>query len=131
MPIRVLASVIERDHRLLVCRRPLHKRHGGLWEFPGGKVREGESDLEAARRELWEELGVEVTGVGPVAFSVPDPGSDFVIEFLPVAIRGEPECLEHMAVEWREEEELLSLPLAPSDRRYVAFRRDGGGKGGG
>ncbi len=51
MPIRVLASVIERDHRLLVCRRPLHKRHGGLWEFPGGKVREGESDLEAARRE--------------------------------------------------------------------------------
>jgi hypothetical protein len=49
MPIRVLASVIERDQRLLVCRRPLHKRHGGLWEFPGGKVREGESDLEAVR----------------------------------------------------------------------------------
>jgi len=40
------------------------------------------------------------------------------------------ERLEHMAVEWREEEELLSLPLAPGDRRYVAFRRDGGGKGG-
>ena len=73
---------------------------------------------------------VEVTGVGAVALSVPDPGSDFVIEFLPVEIRGEPECLEHMAVEWRAEEELLSLPLAPSDRRYVAFRRDGGGDGG-
>jgi 8-oxo-dGTP diphosphatase len=130
MPIRVLASVVERDQRLLVCRRPLHKRHGGLWEFPGGKVREGESDLEAARRELREELGVEVTGVGAVALSVPDPGSDFVIEFLPVEIRGEPECLEHMAVEWRAEEELLSVPLAPSDRRYVAFRRDGGGERG-
>ena len=37
MPIRVLASVIERDNRLLVCRRPLHKRHGGLGEFPAGK----------------------------------------------------------------------------------------------
>jgi 8-oxo-dGTP diphosphatase len=86
MPIRVLASVIERDHRLLVCRRPLDKRHGGLWEFSGGKVREGESDLEAARRELREELAVEVTGVGAVA---------------------------------------------PSDRRYVAFRRDAGGEGGG
>jgi len=84
MPIRVLASVIERDQKLLVCRRPVHKRHGGLWEFPGGKVQKGESDLEAARRELREELAVEVTGVGAVA---------------------------------------------PSDRRYVAFRRDGGGKG--
>jgi len=66
MPIRVLASVIQRDNRLLVFRRPLDKRHGGLWEFPGGKVREGESDLDAARRELREELGVEVTGVGAV-----------------------------------------------------------------
>ena len=84
MPIRVLASVIQRENRLLVYRRPLHKRHGGLWESPVGKVREGESDLEAARRELREELGVEVTGVGAVA---------------------------------------------PSDRRYVGFRRDGGGKG--
>jgi hypothetical protein len=45
MPIRVLGSVTERDNRLLVCRRPLHKRHGGLWEFPGGKVRERESDV--------------------------------------------------------------------------------------
>jgi hypothetical protein len=52
-------------------------RPGGLREFPGGKVLEGESDLEGARREF------------------------------------------------------LALPMAPSDRRYVAFRRDGGGKGGG
>jgi len=122
MPIRVLASVIQRENRLLVCQRPPHKRHGGLWEFPGGKVKARESDLEAARRELREELGVNVTEVGPVAFSVADPGSDFVIEFLPVRIEGEPECLEHLALVWREEEDILSLALAPSDRRYVVFR---------
>jgi 8-oxo-dGTP pyrophosphatase MutT (NUDIX family) len=48
----VVAAVIERDGRLLVCQRPAHKRHGGLWEFPGGKCDPGESDAEAARREL-------------------------------------------------------------------------------
>ena len=57
--MRVLATVIRRDGRLLVCQRPSHKRHGGLWEFPGGKVEPGESDLAASRRELAEELGVE------------------------------------------------------------------------
>lgn len=122
MPIRVLAAVIQRNQRFLLCRRPRHKRHGGLWEFPGGKVKEGESDLEAARRELAEELGVHVTAVGPVELSVQDPGSDFVIEFLPVTIEGEPQCLEHMALAWEEEEKLPGYDLAPSDRRYVEGR---------
>jgi len=122
MPIRVLASVIQRHDRFLVCRRPLHKRHGGLWEFPGGKVKDGETDLEAARRELSEELGVHVTAVGPVELSVQDPGSEFVIEFLPVTIQGEPQCLEHMALAWEEEGRLSEYDLAPSDRRYVEAR---------
>ncbi len=95
MKIRVVASVISREGAVLVCRRPPHKRHRSLWEFPGGKVEPGESDLETVRRELAEELGVEVVTVGAVEYSVADPGSDYVIEFLPVEIRGEPVCLEH------------------------------------
>lgn len=126
MPIRVLAAVIQQNDRLLVCQRPFHKRHGGLWEFPGGKVKDGESDLEAARRELLEELDVHVTEVGSVERSVKDPGSDFVIEFLPVTIQGDPRCLEHEALAWKWEEELLDLELAPSDRRYVEGRIDRG-----
>ena len=65
--VRVIAAVVWRGDRLLVCQRPAHKRHGGLWEFPGGKVEAGESDAAAARRELREELGVEVTAVGLAA----------------------------------------------------------------
>ncbi len=53
-PIRVIAAVIRRGPELLVCRRPAHKRHGGLWEFPGGKCEPGESDADTARRELLE-----------------------------------------------------------------------------
>ena len=122
MKIRVVASVIERDGRLLICQRPAHKRHGGLWEFPGGKVEPGESDFEAVHRELEEELGVRVLEVGPLLFSVADPDSHFVIEFLTVQIEGEPLCLEHEKLAWLTEEEMQSLPLAPSDMQFVRDR---------
>jgi mutator protein MutT len=122
VPIRVVASVIEIDGRLLLCERPAHKRHGGLWEFPGGKVEPGESDFAAVERELAEELGVRVKEVGAVELSVRDPGSEFVIEFLPVRIEGEPQALEHAALAWVGEEEMLGMKLAPSDRRYVEWR---------
>jgi mutator protein MutT len=133
MPIRVVASVIEREGRLLVCERPAHKRHGGLWEFPGGKVEPGESDLEAVRRELREELDLDVVDVAPAEFSILDPGSPFLIAFVPVEIAGEPRCLEHAALAWVAEEEVGGLALAPSDRRYWEWRvgvgRDLGGGG--
>lgn len=120
--MRVLAAVITRDGRCLLCRRPAHKRHGGLWEFPGGKLEPGETVVHAAQRELLEELGLEVLSVGDVACSVRDPGSSFLIEFVPVEVRGEPEALEHEALAWVELVETLSLPLAPSDRRFVEWR---------
>jgi mutator protein MutT len=120
-PIRVIAAVIARDDRLLVCRRPPHKRHGGLWEFPGGKLEPGETDETAARRELREELGVYVHAAGEPQFSVADPDSPFLIVFVPARISGEPVCHEHTALTWATPGELALLPLAPSDRRYVEF----------
>ncbi len=78
---RVLAAVVRRDETYLIARRPRHKRHGGLWEFPGGKLEPLEDHLSAARRELAEELGIEVLNVGKVLFRQLDPGSEFLIEF--------------------------------------------------
>ena len=121
-PIRVIAAVISRGDELLVCQRPHHKRHGGLWEFPGGKCEPGESDADAARRELREELGVEVTEVGDEELVIADPDSPFLIVFTPVRIVGEPTCHEHIALRWERPSELAHLPLAPSDRRYVEWR---------
>ena len=88
--IRVVAAVIADGDRLLVCQRPPHKRHGGLWEFPGGKREPGETDAEAAGRELREELGVMATEVGAELFAARDPDSPYLIAFLPVRIAGAP-----------------------------------------
>jgi mutator protein MutT len=117
--IRVVAAVIREGDRLLVCQRPPHKRHGGLWEFPGGKCEPGESDEDAARRELGEELGVKVLRVDSAEFSILDPGSQFEIAFIPVSITGVPVCHEHSALSWGTLKELSQLPLAPSDQQFV------------
>ena len=119
--IRVIAAVVKSGNRFLVCQRCPHKRHGGLYEFPGGKCEPGESDADTAGRELAEELGVEVTVVGSELFAIVDPGSEFLIAFVPVEIRGEPQCLEHSSLIWGTLHELAALPLAPSDRRFVEF----------
>jgi 8-oxo-dGTP pyrophosphatase MutT (NUDIX family) len=125
IPIRVVAAVVRRYGRLLVCQRPAHKRHGGLWEFPGGKLEAGESILDAARRELAEELDLVVRSVDEVELSITDPGSAFVIEFYPVEADGDPRCLEHTALAWATPEELLTLPLAPSDRAFAVHLNRG------
>lgn len=117
--IRVIAAVIARGDRLLVCQRPPHKRHGGLWEFPGGKCDPGESDADAADRELREELGVAALSVGGELVAFRDPGSPFLIAFVPVTIEGEPVCHEHTALAWGTPAELVTFDLAPSDRRFV------------
>lgn len=117
---RVVAAVIKRGNTYLVCQRPEHKRHGGLWEFPGGKVHEGESILDAVRRELAEELELYATEVGDVTYRSQDPGSEFIIEFAPTIIApSEPSLLEHDAAEWKTVAEMLGMALAPSDRQFV------------
>lgn len=116
----VVAAVIRRGGRYLVCQRPAHKRHGGLWEFPGGKVHAGESLTEAVERELREELGLTTVTAGPEPrFEAPDPASSFVILFLDTEADGEPHPIEHQALGWFHPGELSGLPLAPSDLRFV------------
>lgn len=117
--IGVLAAVITHEDKYFICQRPLTKRHGGLWEFPGGKMEPGESLLDAANRELTEELNVTAVSVGEPMFSVHDEGSPFVIEFVPCEIAGDPTCLEHADIRWATLEEIQHMQLAPSDRQFV------------
>lgn len=118
--IRVLAAVVRRGPTLLLAQRPADKRHGGLWEFPGGKVEPGESDAVAIARELDEELGVAVRHVGATLGRHRDPGSPYEIIFIEVEITGEPCALEHAAIGFFTPDEARALPLAPSDASFLA-----------
>ena len=118
-PVIVAAAVIVREGRYLVGRRPLHKRHGGLWEFPGGKLLDGETLAKAVARELAEELGLEVVRVGSVLARVTDPGSPFVVTFVEVEALGTPRPIEHTEVAWLAPEGLREATLAPADQRFV------------
>lgn len=115
----VIAAVIQQEEKYLVCRRPAHKTHGGLWEFPGGKIETGETLLQAAQRELKEELSLHVNRCGPVIFSVVDGASGYLVKFVEVISGGEPELIEHMELKWLPAADLLQLSLAPSDRKFV------------
>lgn len=65
--VHVAAGVIiDGDGKILIAKRPEHVHQGGLWEFPGGKVDEGETVEQALRRELFEELGITLTGYQPL-----------------------------------------------------------------
>ena len=64
-PARILlvvaAALVDDDGRVLVAQRPPGKAMAGLWEFPGGKLREGETPEAALVRELAEELGIDIS----------------------------------------------------------------------
>lgn len=116
----VAAVILDPRRRVLLGRRPAHKRHGGLWEFPGGKVDPGESLAEAAARELAEELGLETLEVrtDPLLIRM-DPGHPFRILFLPVRASGTVRAMEHSEVRWVETARPVDLPLAPSDAAFL------------
>lgn len=118
---RVVAAVIERGDAVLICRRPEGKNHGGLWEFPGGKMDQGESIQQAVTRELAEELNVETQGVGQVLFVATDDLSGYEIQFVPTRIFGEPVALEHSEITWCDRNHLISYALAPSDEAFAKF----------
>ena len=102
-------------------RRPLHKHHGGLWEFPGGKVEPGERPREALVREIQEELGLSLAphAVQPVAFAEEnETGSTkpIVIMLYSSAWDGSPVgALEGGEIAWFKPHEIDLLPKPPLD----------------
>lgn len=116
--IVVTAAVVVREGKLLLTRRREGDHLGGTWEFPGGKLHDGESPPQGLRRELAEELGVEAEVGDPFRFAWWEyPEKKVLLLFYRCRIvAGEPRPLECAAVGWFDEGEIGALPMPPADR---------------
>lgn len=116
LPLLVVgAALIDRNGLVLVQQRPPGKQHGGIWEFPGGKIEPGESPEAALSRELAEELGLSVpeAALSPAGFST-GPG----IVLLLYAARtwaGEPQPVDGARIAWVSADSLGTLAMPPAD----------------
>lgn len=114
----VTAAIILNGSRVLIGRRKLNQSLGGYWEFPGGKVENGESLVECLKRELKEELGVNAKVSEDIFMSVDHTYKDGEIQL--IAMRADigdqqPVGTVHDFLAWSLIEELASYKLAPAD----------------
>ncbi|HEX7506117.1 MAG TPA: (deoxy)nucleoside triphosphate pyrophosphohydrolase [Polyangia bacterium] len=128
--IRLVAAVIERDGRYLITQRRPTAVLPGLWEFPGGRVEEGESDEQALRRELRERLGTEVEVKAQIAHRVHHyRGYSVDLNLFQAAIQTgqEPQALRVAAVLWVPSSEFEKYPFPAADQAttdlLLGFRR--------
>jgi 8-oxo-dGTP diphosphatase len=117
-PVDVAVAVLIRaDGAVLLARRPESKVYAGYWEFPGGKVEPGELVADALRREIREELGIEIERTAPWITRVfVYPHATVRLHFHRVtAWRGEPRALEHQAIAWQRLEAPQLAPMLPAN----------------
>ncbi|MGH6993182.1 MAG: (deoxy)nucleoside triphosphate pyrophosphohydrolase [Caulobacteraceae bacterium] len=120
--------LIDPDGRLLIGRRGPGKPFEGLWEFPGGKLEDGETPESCLIRELDEELGIGVESacLAPFVFAS-HPYEDFHLVLMLYLCRrwkGRPSAREHAALAWVRPEKLTDHPLLPADEPLVAWLQD-------
>ena len=122
--IDVVCGLCVRDGRLLIVQRKPGGRHGGYWEFPGGKIEMGESAEQSLVRELAEELGMTVR-VGPLVGDF----DDGIIKLRGYLIRewvGDVVLVDHVALRWGAPAELLDVALPQTDLALLRRVLDSG-----
>jgi mutator protein MutT len=131
----VVAAVFEDRGRFLIARRRREKSNGGFWEFPGGKVENGESEADALVREIAEELKFEADVGSFLAEGralLPD-GREIRLRAyrafsnFPPAGGNHDDLSDHDALVWVEPEALGAYSFTPADLPIVEFLRASGG----
>jgi 8-oxo-dGTP diphosphatase len=122
------AALVDADNRVLIAKRPEGKSMAGLWEFPGGKVGPSETPEAALRRELKEELGIEVceTCLAPFTFAS-HAYADFHL-LMPLFLcrnwDGDIAPLEGQEIKWVRATRLADYPMPPADLPLIPWLRD-------
>lgn len=121
-------ALIDADGRILLARRKEGGAHGGLWEFPGGKLDPGETPEAALVRELEEELNIQTqqSCLAPIAFASQNSGEFHLLMPLFVCRKwsGSPVARVHDEVSWVTKNKLLQFEMPPADKPLAAQLRD-------
>jgi len=129
-PILLVSAValIDPDNRVLIAQRPEGKSMAGLWEFPGGKVQTGETPECALRRELEEELGIEVCETCLAPFTFASHSYDEFHLLMPLFIcrtwEGNPTPRESQKLAWVRATALKNYPMPEADIPLIPWLRD-------
>jgi len=119
----VAAALADGSGRLLLQQRAPDRAMAGLWEFPGGKVEDGELPESALVRELREELGIEIApaDLAPACFASAPNGGRHMILLLYLCRRwqGEPKPLDASALRWETPAGMRALPMPPADAPLI------------
>jgi 8-oxo-dGTP diphosphatase len=121
----VAAALVDGEGRVLLQRRPVGGAMAGLWEFPGGKVEQGELPEAALARELDEELGISVAAAAliPACFASAPVGERHMILLLYLCRdwEGEPQPIHASALAWLRPDEMEPDEMPPADRPLIAL----------
>jgi 8-oxo-dGTP diphosphatase len=125
---RVVAALIWRDGEILICQRTRHQPMPLKWEFPGGKIEEGEQPRDALRRELDEELGIQAVIGDEVAriHHIYPNGSSVELRFFDVhAYAGEIENRIFQEIAWAKPGQLSSYDFLEADLELIRRLAEG------
>lgn len=125
----VTCAIIVANERVLAARRALNRSQGGLWEFPGGKIHQGESAEECILREIAEELGVTVCIIDRLPDNV-HHYTDKSVCLIPFVCKPanntDFQAIEHAEIRWCTDEELYALDWCAADipvlQQYMAWK---------
>ena len=118
----VVAALIWKDNKFMICQRPAHKARALLWEFVGGKVESDETKEQALIRECKEELDI-ILSVGDVFMEVIHEYPDITVHltlFNATIAEGKPQKLEHNDIQWIVPSEIQNYEFCPADEEILA-----------
>ena len=119
--LQVTAGIIKKKERILIARRKAGKHLAGYWEFPGGKLEENETPEDCLKREIREELGIEIRVQAyfmDIIFHYPEK-SICLLVYRAEYLSGEVALTDHDKAEWVAVNELEQYEFAPADKPIV------------
>lgn len=118
-------ALLDEEGRVLLAQRPEGKHMAGLWEFPGGKVDEGETPEEALVREMREELALDIAGAPLASLTFASHTYDEFHLLMPLYVcrdwRGEPTPQEGQSIAWVHPKDFGDYPMPPADIPLAAW----------